>query len=351
MECICPADSSCLFLLNYNKIIRSLSQEAYSNIPIEAKVSYLLASIHNVSLVYDARQMSAVLLRRLFSTEFSDFYDKLTEPQKKELKEQILLAIQQDQTEQLRHKVCDVAAEVARNLIDDDGNNQWPEFLQFLFQCANAPNPVLKEAALQMFASVPGVFGNQQNNYLDLIKQMLWQSLSKTEAYEVRFQAVRAVGAFILLHEKETQILKHFSDLLPGILSVIVESVQQQDDDTLLKVLIDLAENTPKYLRPQILPIYDMCMKLFSDSGALDSWRQLALEVMVTLPEMAPAMVRKNAGKYIEQLVPLILQFMADLEDEDGWAESDELLEEDNDCNNVVAEAALDRLACGLGEY
>lgn len=65
---------------------------------------------------------------------------------------------------------------------------------------------------------------------------------------------------------------------------------------------------------------------------------------------MAPAMVRKNAGKYIEQLVPLVLQFMADLEDEDGWAESDELLEEDNDYNNVVAEAALDRLACGLGE-
>lgn len=70
---------------------------------------------------------------------------------------------------------------------------------------------------------------------------------------------------------------------------------------------------------------------------------------MVTLSEMAPAMVRKNAAKYMEQLVPLILQFMADLEEEDGWAESDELLDEDNDCNNVVAEAALDRLACGLG--
>lgn len=71
---------------------------------------------------------------------------------------------------------------------------------------------------------------------------------------------------------------------------------------------------------------------------------------MVTLAEMAPAMVRKNTGKYMDQLIPLILLFMADLEDEDGWAESDELLDEDNDCNNVVAEAALDRLACGLGK-
>lgn len=71
---------------------------------------------------------------------------------------------------------------------------------------------------------------------------------------------------------------------------------------------------------------------------------------MVTLAEMAPAMVRKNTGKYLDQLVPLILQIMADLDDEENWAESDEILDEDNDANNVVAEAALDRLACGLGE-
>lgn len=200
-----------------------------------------------------------------------------------------------------------------------------------------------------MFTSVPGVFGNQQNNYLDLIKQMLLQSLQTTEAYEVRFQAVRAVGAFILINDKEPQILKHFSDLLTPMLLVIGESVQQQEDDTLLKVLIELSENTPKYLRPQLVNIYEMCMKICSNDEALDSFRQLALEVMVTLAEMAPAMVRKNVGKYMEQLVPRILHFMADLEDDDDWAKSDDLLDEDNDCNSVVAEAALDRLACGLG--
>lgn len=139
----------------------------------------------------------------------------------------------------------------------------------------------MKEAALQMFTSVPGVFGNQQSNYLDLIKQMLHQSLAQTESYEVRFQAVRAIGAFILIHEKESQILKHFGDLLPGMLNVIAESVQHQDDDALLKVLIDLAENTPKFLRPQLLLIYEMCMKTFSDGSVLDSWRQLALEVWI----------------------------------------------------------------------
>lgn len=69
-----------------------------------------------------------------------------------QLREQILLSVQSEQTETIRRKVCEVAAEVARNLIDEDGNNQWPEFLQFLFQCANSPVPALKENALRMFA-------------------------------------------------------------------------------------------------------------------------------------------------------------------------------------------------------
>lgn len=67
------------------------------------------------------------------------------------MKEQILVAVQSEQTETMRRKVCDVAAEVARILIDEDGNNQWPEFLQFLFQCANSPSPALKESALRIF--------------------------------------------------------------------------------------------------------------------------------------------------------------------------------------------------------
>ncbi|KAK4879979.1 hypothetical protein RN001_008125 [Aquatica leii] len=336
-------------LLSTDNDIRSQAEEAYNSLVVEGKVSHLLTAIHNTGLGDDARQMAAVLLRRLFANEFLEFFPKLPPTSQAQLKEQVLLAIQQEQSVQLRHKVCDVAAEVARNLIDDDGNNQWPEFLTFLCQCASAPNPILKEAALQMFTSVPGVFGNQQSNYLDLIKQMLQQSLAQNESYEVRFQAVRAICAFILIHEKESQILKHFGDLLPGILSVIAESIQHQDDDALLKVLIDLCENTPKYLRPQLLPIYELCLKTFRDSSALDSWRQLALEVMVTMAETASATVRKQAGKYLEQLVPVILQFMADLDEEEGWAEADEILDEDNDCNNVVAEAALDRLACGLG--
>lgn len=62
-----------------------------------------------------------------------------------------------------------------------------------------------------------------------------------------------------------------------------------------------------------------------------DSWRQLSLEVMVTLSETAPAMVRKVTGKYVVALVPLVLQMMCDIDDEDDWAISDEIIEDDSE--------------------
>ncbi|KOX78914.1 Importin-5, partial [Melipona quadrifasciata] len=330
-------------LLSTDNDARTQAEEAYNNLPMDSKVTFLLTSLCNAALTEEMRAMSAVLLRRLFSSEFRHFYRKIPPEAQAQLKEQILLSVQNEQTETIRRKVCEVAAEVARNLIDEDGNNQWPEFLQFLFQCANSPVPALKENALRMFTFVPGVFGNQQANYLDLIKQMLQQSVMDSANYEVRFQAVRAIGAFIILHDREENIQKHFSELLPAIIQVIAQSVEKQGDDALLKLLIDLAESTPKFLRLQLEIIMEMCMKIFSNEDIAISWKQLALEVLVTLAETAPAMVRRVGGKYITAIVPFVLKMMADIEDDEKWIFSDEIVVEDHDSNSVIAESAFFR--------
>ena len=60
-----------------------------------------------------------------------------------------------------------------RNLTDDDGNNLWPEFLTFLFTMASSQSPDAKEIALHMFASVPGVFGSQEKQYIEVIESSL----------------------------------------------------------------------------------------------------------------------------------------------------------------------------------
>lgn len=88
---------------------------------------------------------------------------------------------------------------------------------------------------------------------------------------------------------------------------------------------------------------------MFSSQDIEDSWRHLVLEVMVSLSENAPAMVRKRAEKYVVALIPLVLQMMTDMDDDEDWATSDVVTDDDNSDNNVIAESSLDRLACGLG--
>ena len=40
---------------------------------------------------------------------------------------------------------------------------------------------------------------------------------------------------------------------------------------------------------------------------------------------------------------------MTEIDEEEDWATSDEAADDDSDSNSVVAESALDRMACGLG--
>lgn len=54
---------------------------------------------------------------------------------------------------------------------------------------------------------------------------MLLSALQPTESEVLRMQAVKAVGAFILLHDKEPAIQKHFSDLLLPFMQVGIENM------------------------------------------------------------------------------------------------------------------------------
>jgi len=336
-------------LLSTDNTIRSNAETTLEGIPVETRATYLLSLMRNGAVGDDVRQMAAVLLRRVISNEFEEFYSKLSAENQTQLKNELLLTIQSENQSNMRRKICEVVSELARQLLDEEGNNLWPEFLRFLFESASNGTPELKESALQMFGSVPGIFGNQQSQYLSVIKQMLQQCMADWANYSVRFQAVKSLSSFILLHDDDITIQKHFQDLTAGMIQIIAESIQQQDDDTLLKCLVDLAENTPKFLRLQIEPLLQMCVQAVSNEELLDSWRQLALEVVVTLSETAPASVRKAGGTLIPVLITTALKMMADLDDDEEWSISDDLTEEDNDSNSVVAEAALDRLACGIG--
>lgn len=57
----------------------------------------------------------------------------------------------------------------------------------------------------------------------------------------------------------------------------------------------------------------------------------MCLEVVVTLAETAPAMMRKESSKYIVQLIRQVLELMATVEDDDDWGTQDDPDETDQE--------------------
>ncbi|KAF7252792.1 Importin-5 [Varanus komodoensis] len=334
-------------LLSPDNVVRKQAEETYENIPGQSKITFLLQAVRNTTVAEEARQMAAVLLRRLLSASFEEIYPTLLPEVQTAIKSELLLIIQLETQSSMRRKICDIVAELARNLIDEDGNNQWPEGLKFLFDSVSSQNVGLREAALHIFWNFPGIFGNQQQHYLEVIKRMLVQCMQDQENPMIRTLSARAAAAFVLANEQNLPLLKHFADLLPGILQAVNDSCYQ-NDDSVLKSLVEIADTVPKYLRPHIEPTLQLSLKLCADTSLSNMQRQLALEVIVTLSETAAAMLRRHIN-IVAQAIPQMLTMMVDLEEDEDWANADELEDDDFDSNAVAGESALDRMACGLG--
>lgn len=67
---------------------------------------HLVGAVQNVQLGEEGRQTAAVLLRRLLSAEFFEFFPKLPFEQQAMLREQLLLSLQMEISQLLRRKVC-----------------------------------------------------------------------------------------------------------------------------------------------------------------------------------------------------------------------------------------------------
>lgn len=302
----------------------------------------------------EVKQLSVVLFRRLISTEFEKVVGGLPVESFEAMKGDLLSLVRMDPCDSgVKRKMCDAASEMARNLIDEDGNNKWPEFLNLLFELANSGEAVLKECALNMFAYVPGVFGNQQGRYLDVIRQMLLHCLSEgpTTNLEVRTVAVRATAAFALAHAEEKGILKTLQDTALPMIHFVAGTMGREGDHcvTGLNALVEMAEKTPTVLRPHFDALMQLCIRGISDPEVEESRRHLCLEIIVSMAEAAPATVRKRGSQYLNDIVQHTLRLMTEIEDEEEWGRQDEVEDDDYDSDPVIGETSLDRLACSVG--
>ena len=343
-------------LLQFQDIIRALmssdndarntAETQYAQIDETTRLQYLVHYMLSGE-VTELKTMGAVLCRRLLSN-MDDLLTVVPIDVQEMCKTKLLEVLHQEPDDQIRKKVCDCVAELAKRYIDDDGNNQWPDVLKFLYECCNSSEDKLKECALHIFIAFPGIFGGQQDTYIQVIKEMLVSCIVPGIPDKVRLLAARASCMFIIECVEDTKY-SFFADIYPGILEMIRISVELAEDDSLLKSFVEVVELAPKLVRPQLADTINLMLQILANVNIQNTWRHLALETVVTLSETAPAMIRMHGKEFIPKIIQEMLAFMVDMDDDDEWSSADDFEETDVDSNPVTGESSLDRFTCGLG--
>jgi len=292
------------------------------------------------------RALSVVLLRRLIGRAQESLWTTLQPQTQTTVKTMFLQSIETEELPPIRSKVADAIAELATKIFDAQGT--WDELLPFMFQCSKSQADAHRESALLIFSDLATYLGEKLRPYFEVLKDILASGLTDNNL-KVRIAALAATANFLqVLNEPHER--SHFQQLTPAMLGTISTALGTGKEDearTAIELFVDLAELDPTFLRPHLVTVITAMITIATTTTLEDNTRQSAMEFLVTLAENRPGMLRK-LPKFLETLVPVVLNFMLELEDDPEWNQGEE--EDEVDITNAdVGEESLDRLSIGLG--
>ncbi|KAF9289191.1 hypothetical protein BGZ68_009889 [Mortierella alpina] len=299
----------------------------------------------------DLRSFVAVLTRRMaFKTVPSGtaagdvtLWNMVQEDTRVALRTQFLAALLNETNKSVRNKVCDTVAELARASISA-AEMSWPEILPVLLECISS-KPELRESAFRILTAVPSLISSQP---VDTLKTVFEKSL-QDENLHVRLATTKAAVAFLLDADHSTR--NTLAPLMPPMLDCLNALLSARNEPGLvdgLVAMIELAEHSPRLFRHVTVTLVPFMLGIVKNKDLEDPTRQSALEFLLTLAECAPSLVRKIPD-FARAVVPVAMEMMTEMEDDDEWYSADDLDEDHQDDNYVIGEQAMDRLARALG--
>jgi hypothetical protein len=263
------------------------------------------------------------------------------------IREKLVTCLTSESTTDVRKKIGDAVAEIARQYTDN--GDQWPELLGVLFQASQSPDAGLREAAYRIFSTTPGII---ERPHEDAVTGVFSKGF-KDDNIAVRIAAMEAFASFFRSISKKSQ--PKFFSLVPDILNVLPPLKESSESDELssaFMALIDLAEISPKMFKGMFNNLVKFSISVIADKDLSDQVRQNALELMATFADYAPNMCRKDP-EFARDMVTQCLSLMTDIgvDDDDAaeWNASEDLDLEESDLNHVAGEQCMDRLANKLG--
>ena len=281
------------------------------------------------------------------SDEAKELFQSLPQQQKLAIRQKLLECFQNEAAPQIRHKVGDAVAEVARQY--SDKTEVWPELLQTLFQASQSQDAGQRQGAFRVFTTTPGIIESQHE---ETVLSAFTKGF-KDEDIDVRLSAMEAFSSFFAIVNKKAQ--KKYYPLVPEILNILPPLKDSGDGDNLsraLIALIDLAEEAPMMFKHLFRNLVQFSISVIADKDLDDQARQNAMELMGTFADYAAPLCKKDPS-FTSDMVTQCLSLMTDVgqDDDDAsqWNASEDLDIEESDLNHVAGEQCMDRLANKLG--
>uniref|UniRef100_A0A663EW81 Importin 5 n=1 Tax=Aquila chrysaetos chrysaetos TaxID=223781 RepID=A0A663EW81_AQUCH len=303
-------------LLSPDNAVRKQAEETYENIPGQSKITFLLQAIRNTAAAEEARQMAAVLLRRLLSSAFEEVYPALSPDDQTSIKSGLLLIIQLETQSSMRKKICDIVAELARNLIDEDGNNQWPEVLKFLVRYAacNAIGQMATDFA-------PGF----QKKFHEKVIAALLQTMEDQGNQRVQAHAAAALINFTEDCPKSL-LIPYLDNLVKHLHSTMVIKLQeliQKGTKLVLEQVVTSIASVADTAEEKFVPYYDLFMpslKHIVENAVQKELRLLRGKTIECISLIGLAVGKEKFMQDASDVMQLLLKTQtdfSDLEDDD----------------------------------
>uniref|UniRef100_A0A8B9ZGP0 Importin 5 n=1 Tax=Anas platyrhynchos TaxID=8839 RepID=A0A8B9ZGP0_ANAPL len=301
-------------LLSPDNAVRKQAEETYENIPGQSKITFLLQAIRNTAAAEEARQMAAVLLRRLLSSAFEEVYPALSPDDQTSIKSGLLLIIQLETQSSMRKKICDIVAELARNLIDEDGNNQWPEHPRVRYAACNAIGQMATDFA-------PGF----QKKFHEKVIAALLQTMEDQGNQRVQAHAAAALINFTEDCPKSL-LIPYLDNLVKHLHSTMVIKLQeliQKGTKLVLEQVVTSIASVADTAEEKFVPYYDLFMtslKHIVENAVQKELRLLRGKTIECISLIGLAVGKEKFMQDASDVMQLLLKTQtdfSDLEDDD----------------------------------
>eukprot|EP00892_Ulva_mutabilis_P010754 jgi/Ulvmu1/8050/UM004_0287.1 len=301
----------------------------------------------------DLKHFCCVYLRKAVRSQ--GVWDGCSPETKELVKTHGMKCLAEEKNPALMTKLADCMSQVAQQTWQNE-QERWTGVLQHLQQFILSDDPHLLEVALTLYAKLTEWLSPEDVKNAAQMYEVLVRCLQHPNR-KVQLAAATAAVSFINSFEEE-QVMLRLEGLVPPMFALAGALVQDgseiQARDLLLQ-LLDIAETEPRLFKKDFASHLTLLLAFMSgrlgEATELDMETRLAaLEVVVTLVEKRPALVRKDEPR-LRAVVAGMMELLLDLEDSAEWYAAIE--EEDLDSGQTeLYEASLqglDRIARPVG--